>query len=218
MSAAAAVLQEGSYRPARLRESWDEIYGRHKGKAPLPDAIRLKHTDIPDDHPYKLYPLPQHILLLPQSYYGLDHRSEKRFQSLVPPLPPSNREIQVPKWHTFMEGLAHATFWPPTGYFHTRAHGLNMIFVEYLLLYRVEYNDDDQRHAEGPLHAEERKIVSEMTTEEGKAFLDWWLTKRKFVNIDKVYEFHRARCVRFATQAWGDVSNGSQDCFGVRQE
>lgn len=193
MSAAAAILQEGKYRPARLRETWSEWF--QPDKLPLPDAVRLKHVDIPDGHPHKLYPLPQHILLLPQSYYGLDHHSEARFQSLVPPLPPSNREIRVPKWHTFMEGLAHATFWPPTGYFHKRAHLLNMIFVEYLLLYRVEYNEKDSRYSAGPLHPEERRIVSEMTTEEGIAFIDWWLSKRIHVTAREVYQYHQERYV-----------------------
>ena len=71
--------------------------------------------DIPDDEPYKLEPLPGRILLLPQSYYALDVRDKHRFQSLVPPLPLSNADILVPKFHTFLEGLVHFIMNPPQG-------------------------------------------------------------------------------------------------------
>ncbi|KAF9484793.1 hypothetical protein BDN70DRAFT_55982 [Pholiota conissans] len=79
----------------------------------FPRSIRLAHRDVPEDDPDKLYPLPRCILLLPQSYYALDTRSESRFQSLVPPLDASNKGILVPKYHTLLEGLSHFMMYPP---------------------------------------------------------------------------------------------------------
>ena len=72
LESATAVLQEGWYVPTV--PAWDYLERRqpNKGLSPFPNSIHLRHLDIPDEQPYKLEPLPGYILLLPQSYFGLD--------------------------------------------------------------------------------------------------------------------------------------------------
>lgn len=83
--------------------------------------------------PAKLEPLPRYFLLFPQSYFGLDVRSKQRFQSLVPPLNPSNTDILVPKFHTFLEGLVAFNLNPPIPHEtpHVKGWLMNEIFIGY---------------------------------------------------------------------------------------
>ncbi|KAI0367320.1 hypothetical protein BV20DRAFT_970741 [Pilatotrama ljubarskyi] len=137
LSAAAEISREGHYVPTCPAWDYAELYSPNKGSSPFPHAIRLRHLDIQEEDPYKLELIPGYILLLPQSYFGLDVRQKDRFRSLVPPLPPSNAGILVPKCHTFFEGLVHFIMNPPTGLLdnpapHVRGKSKHDIFIGYL--------------------------------------------------------------------------------------
>jgi hypothetical protein len=161
LDAAAAVLEEGEYkRTSDLNRSYIAKGGWHKGEYAFPKSIRLRHTDVPDnfDSPLTLWPLPRHILLLPQSYFALDTRSESRFQSLVPPLDASNAGILVPKYNTFLEGLVHALMYPPEG--RRGSVSFHGIFIRYLVRYRRR-------------GLRERAILSDIQTED----CTWYMTQ-----------------------------------------
>ncbi|TFK91312.1 hypothetical protein K466DRAFT_596229 [Polyporus arcularius HHB13444] len=89
-------------------------------------------------------PVPAFIILIPQSYYGLDVRAKEQFQSLVPPLDASNAGILVPKYHTFLEGLVHYGLHPPFGLDVPHNQGLmwNDVYVSYLVQQKVQYDTD----------------------------------------------------------------------------
>ena len=182
LDTAAAVLQEGPYVPTQWCRDYGEISGPNKGASPFPKSIRLRHVEIPEDQQFKLEPLPGRILLLPQSYYGLDVRDKHRFQSLVPPLPPSNADILVPKFNTFLEGLVHFIMNPPQGtdvperHFNSRFK--HDIFIGYLCEWRVKYDMD----VDPPIHElypEEERILSELQTHEARWYIHrvFWTRK-----------------------------------------
>ncbi|KAJ3572235.1 hypothetical protein NP233_g3213 [Leucocoprinus birnbaumii] len=189
---ASAVLQEGCYIPA----SWDPQcldldYSPNAGKPFYLRGIRLKHRDIPEDEPYLLEPLPAHILLLPQSYFGLDVQSKERFQSIVPPFDVSNVNILAPKYHTFLEGLIECLFNPPIT---PHAIGEVSIITDIgnLIESRVEYPDDDlPRPAE--ILPEEKQILEELQTEEARWYLGMWFHERRGVGHKDIKDYKRRK-------------------------
>ncbi|KAJ7682919.1 hypothetical protein B0H17DRAFT_1075421 [Mycena rosella] len=183
--------QEGRYVSPPPSWHYAELSGPHKGKSPFPKGVRLKHIDVPEDEPYKLRPLPSHIVLLPQSYFALDVRSTERFQSLVPYLDASNAQIRVPKFHTFLEGIVAFVVDPPTGRaVPYRMDRFNMLMMlESLLLFRCKYPPDEiQPDTMLPV---EREILDELTTEHAR----WWMrvrfTERRRVSPDDLAEYRR---------------------------
>lgn len=194
LETAAAILQEGRYVPTVPAWDYAEIRsGPNEGSSPFPTSIRLRHLDIPDHEPYKLEPLPGYILLLPMSYFALDVRDKARFQSLVPPLHPSNSDILVPKYHTFLEGLVHFIMNPPTGMLDSpRPHAMGKskhdVFIGYLTSWRVFYDYD----APLPLHEllpEEQKILDELQTEESRWYMHHVIFERRNVNFADIKEY-----------------------------
>ncbi|KAF9484791.1 hypothetical protein BDN70DRAFT_55909 [Pholiota conissans] len=198
LDAAAAVLEnveESKYeRTSALNEDYNDFFPvapRPRPKRPkvsdviftykyeFPRSIRLAHRDVPEDDPYKLYPLPRCILLLPQSYYALDARSASRFQSLVPPLDTPNEGILIPKYSTFLEGLVHFMMHPPT---ELPALILHQYLIGELLHVRIKFattrrveeqvmseiQDDDCAWYISKLVRERFQLVSEKDVEEYK--------------------------------------------------
>ncbi|KAM5542895.1 hypothetical protein V8D89_003279 [Ganoderma adspersum] len=167
--------------------------GGNGGPTPFPRGILLKVLDLPDDDPNKLVPLPTYILLLPQSYFDLDVRSKERFDTLVPPLPPSNANILVPKFHTFLEGLVAFNVNPPIPLAtpHVKQRVKHDIYIGYLLRYRVQYEVDVMRPL-GVLLPEERVILSELQTEEAR----WYIGKyfnRNAPGFDELRNYNSRR-------------------------
>ncbi|RDB30519.1 hypothetical protein Hypma_007273 [Hypsizygus marmoreus] len=195
LDAAAIILEQGKYkRTSTPNRNFMEVSGPHKGAYAFPRSIRLLHSDIPEDEPYKLEPIPQHILLLPQSYYGLDVRSTFRFQSLVPPLDSSNAGILVPKYNTFLEGLVEIIVNPPTGHWHRASKATHDIFIGYLTLYRIKPDLDLPEPPE--LRPIERDILSEIQTEDCAWYMDILLSKRDSVRMDALEEYKRQKLRR----------------------
>ncbi|KAF9444930.1 hypothetical protein P691DRAFT_806414 [Macrolepiota fuliginosa MF-IS2] len=158
LKTAAAVLKEGSYTSIPFTKEHLDLWPPNDNKSYFPNGILLQHWDIPAHDPYILDPIPREILLLPQSYYGLDVRSKERFQSLVPPLHASNADILVPKYHTCLEGLVTFIMNPPIGLepIHLRGTSRYLCDISDFLNYRVDgndengvnYNDDDEAEDE----------------------------------------------------------------------
>ncbi|KAF8166003.1 hypothetical protein B0H34DRAFT_794316 [Crassisporium funariophilum] len=214
LEAAATILEEGKYkRTSTPKLNYIEYSGPHAGVYAFPRSIRLLHHDIPDpDDPYKLWPIPQHILLLPQSYYGLDARSEaSRFQSLVPPLDSSNAGILVPKYNTFLEGLVEINMNPPTGHWHRMSKATHDIFIGYLTLYRVKPDLDLPEPAE--LRPVERDILSEIQTEDCAWYMDIRLSKRDSVRMDAIHEYKRQKELRERESNGKDGFANSESLF-----
>ncbi|KAG5335856.1 hypothetical protein C0989_000197 [Termitomyces sp. Mn162] len=191
---AAAVLQEGDYRPTTHSEHSLEILpGPHFGTSPFPKGIRLKHRDVPEDHPYKLEPIPTWILLLPQSYFGLSVESTERFQSLElgPSLSPLNAGILVPKYHTLLEGLVRFLIYQPTGLDIPHACGelQHTVLVEYLLTYRVEYNENEAPPPLGQLYPAEHQILEELQTQEARWYIRYLFERRAWPSSDATREY-----------------------------
>ncbi|KAF9484776.1 hypothetical protein BDN70DRAFT_872022 [Pholiota conissans] len=128
----------------------------HQGEFAFPRNIRLVNTSISAEDHLKFI-APRHILLLPQSYYGLDTQSSSRFQSLVPPLRlyPANKDILVPKYHTMLEGLVHFCIYPPTGHYYQYPR------QEYLIRQLIDKRWQNRLQMEVA-----REILSEITTED----------------------------------------------------
>ncbi|KAF8149942.1 hypothetical protein B0H34DRAFT_731808 [Crassisporium funariophilum] len=195
LDAAAIILEEGKYkRTSTPNRKYIEHHSPHKGAYAFPRSIRLLHPDIPDEDPYKFWPIPQHILLLPQSYYGLDARSASRFQSLVPPLDSSNAGILVPKYNTFLEGLVEFIMNPPTGQWQGASKLTHETFIGYLTLYRVKPDVDVAPPVE--LRPIERDILSEIQTEECAWYMDIRLRQRSFVRVNAIQEYKRQKELR----------------------
>ncbi|KAJ7468619.1 hypothetical protein FB451DRAFT_377659 [Mycena latifolia] len=197
LESAGAVLQEGRYVPAPPAWDYVENSGPRKGESPWPRSIRLQHLDIPEDDPYKLEPLPCHILLLPQLYFGLDVRSAERFQSFVPFLDASNADILVPKYHTFLEGLVTYLIDPPTGLevLHRTGRMNMMTFFDYLLDYRC--CDRELRPKEG-LRSIECAILDELQMEEARWFMKIWFTERRAVRKGEILEYQQKKSLKKA--------------------
>ncbi|KAF7794281.1 hypothetical protein EIP86_005414 [Pleurotus ostreatoroseus] len=190
MRTASEVLQEGKYVPVPFTQRYFDNFGYHSATSMFPHAILLKHPDIPDEDPYKLDPLPGYILLLPQSYYGLDVRERERFQSMSPPLDPSYARIVVPKYHTFLEGLVRFMIHPPFELTNPHRKGIrrHQIFIGYLVRYRVEYEGDPREVPTRP-YPEEDVIVSELETDEARWFINKQFKTRLFVTIDEMLKY-----------------------------
>ncbi|KAI0337498.1 hypothetical protein BDW22DRAFT_873487 [Trametopsis cervina] len=183
---AAAVLQEGRYVPTGPGRDFSDSQGVHA----FPNYVRLRHLDIPEDAPYTLDPLPGHILLLPQSYYDLDVRAQDRFQSLVPPLPISNKGILVPKFHTFIEALVHFVVNPPTDRPNRKGRSMHTIFIGYLASWRVQY--DASLTPPHMLLPEEQKILDELCTDEARWYMHQLFWERRPVNSNDVIQYKQA--------------------------
>jgi hypothetical protein len=195
LESASVVLQEGRYVPAPFTHHYYDWFGPNVGKSAFPRGIFLKHLDIPDDEPYKLELLPGYILLLPQSYYGFDVRSKERFQSLVPPLDVSNGDILTPKFHTFLEGLVVFRLNPPVPHETPHITGWlrNETFMEYLMRYRVKYEDDGDAPPPQELLPEERVILSELQTEDARWYMGVYLSERRFLTMKEIIEYNRRK-------------------------
>ncbi|KAG5338919.1 hypothetical protein C0989_005606 [Termitomyces sp. Mn162] len=156
-------------------------------------GIRLKHRDVPEDHPYKLEPIPTWILLLPQSYFGLSVGSTERFQTLElgPSLSPLNAGILVPKYHTFLEGLVRFMMYQPTGDDVPHARGVlrHSVFFEYLLTYRVEYGENEKLPPLGQMYPAEHQILEELKTEDARWYIEYLFRKRESPSFDEILEF-----------------------------
>ncbi|THH03979.1 hypothetical protein EW146_g10302 [Bondarzewia mesenterica] len=197
LESAAAIIEEGRYNRVPSNGVYAEQFRPHNGAAAFPKAIRLQHSDIPDHEPYKLFPLPGYILLLPQSYYGLDVRSAARFQSLVPPLDASNAAILVPKYHTFLEGLVEIIMNSPAGYHHITSKLKHDVFISYLLLYRVKDDPNMPVPSHGSeLSSVERDILSEIQTEDCAWFLHRQMWERRCVHLAEIIEYKRQKSIR----------------------
>ncbi|KAH0585822.1 hypothetical protein J132_05068 [Termitomyces sp. J132] len=159
----------------------------------FPQGIRLKHRDVPEDHPYKLEPIPTWILLLPQSYFGLSVGSTERFQTLElgPSLSPLNAGILVPKYHTFLEGLVRFMMYQPTGDDVPHARGVlrHSVFFEYLLTYRVEYGENEKLPPLGQMYPAEHQILEELKTEDARWYIEYLFRKRESPSFDEILEF-----------------------------
>lgn len=191
LESASTILQEDKYFSISFTKRYVDWFGAHSNKSMFPNGILLKHPDIPDDEPYKLEPLPGHILLLPQSYYGLNVRSQERFQSMVPPLDASNAGILVPKYHTFLEGLVAFMMHPPIDLTtpHYRGWSFHSVYIDYLIRYRVKYEGDPRDPPPPKLLPEERAILGELQTEEARWMLGLQLGERVIVNVEKIQEY-----------------------------
>lgn len=172
---ASNVLQEGRYVPAHPARDYIERNGPRKGENPFPAGIRLQHLDIPENDPWKLEPLPGFILLLPQSYFGLDVQSIQRFQSLSADIEPSNSKILIPKYNTFLECLVHFHIYPPAGLEvpHFRGYAKIGIFISYLIQYRIKEDRDSPNEQRTLTVIEE--IIGELETEEARWYFDRYL-------------------------------------------
>lgn len=192
LESAAAVLKDASYVPsegAALPDFFDS-HAAADGTYPteertaFPRGIRLRHHNISDhDGAFAVEPLPSHILLLPQSYFGLDVCSSERFQSMVPPFDPSNSGILVPKYHTFLEGLIEFLVNPPTGFEkpHLSSFFTTSYFIQYLVSSRRK-NDPPLRRL-APVEAE---ILSEIQTDDARWYLSSQFGYRKLVDMDDI--------------------------------
>ncbi|KAF9484788.1 hypothetical protein BDN70DRAFT_928039 [Pholiota conissans] len=109
-SSAAILVEDGSYDRTSIRcyKHVEHLPGPDKGEYEFPRSIRLVNSKISC-----VNESPSHILIIPQSYYGLDAESHNRFQSLVPPMDPSYNGIRIPKFNTILEGFAHFALYPP---------------------------------------------------------------------------------------------------------
>ncbi|TBU58481.1 hypothetical protein BD310DRAFT_948681 [Dichomitus squalens] len=191
-------IQEGRYVPIPFTPHYSDFFGVNVGKSPFLRGILLKHLDIPDDEPYKLDPLPGYILLLPQSYFGLDVRSKDRFQTLVPPLDASNAGILAPKFHTFLEGLVAFNINPPIPLDtpHGRGRMNHEVFIGYLMRYRVKYEDDGNTPPPKELLPEERVILSELQTEDARWYMGVYLGERRMLSLDEIKEYDHRKVAR----------------------
>ncbi|KAK7052533.1 hypothetical protein R3P38DRAFT_3172835 [Favolaschia claudopus] len=198
LDSAASVLQNecwvpSSHNPGDLAmERWEPGRG---GTVPWPKAIRLAHKDLsPEDMvepTYIMDPLPSHVLLLPQSYYGIDLRNHgRRLRSMVPPLPASNAGILVPEFHTFLEGLIHFLIHPPV--LHQGGMMKHTIHLRYLCSWRVQYEPRNQP-APGELLPEEEKILDELETEDARWYMNRRFMTRKQFWTDAFEEYKRSK-------------------------
>ena len=208
LESASSVLQEGrpGYVAVPFTPEFADYFdgGGQGGPTPFPRGILLNlnlSRDVPLDAQAAninevdpLLPAPTYILLLPQSYFALDVRDKERFQSLVPPLPPSNAGILAPKYHTFLEGLVAFNIDPPIPLAptpHVKQRVTNDIFIGYLLRYRVQYEVDVLRSTT-ELLPEERKILAELTTEEARWYIGKYF-RRIAPGFDELREYNRRR-------------------------
>ncbi|KAK7052527.1 hypothetical protein R3P38DRAFT_3172830 [Favolaschia claudopus] len=174
LDSAANVLQKECW--VRSPHNRHSLERRDKKTVPWPKAIRLAHRDVPPElmleSAHVVDPLPSHVLLLPQSYYGIDLRNYgRRLRSMVPPLPASNAGILVPEFHTFVEGLVHFLIHPPVR--HSGGSLTHTIYIGYLDSWRVKY-DPRNRPVPGELLPEEEKILGELETEDAR----WYMNRR----------------------------------------
>lgn len=193
LQSASAVVREGPYTPTVPAWDYVEKDGPRKGTSPFPEAIRLKHSDVPDDGDSHLGWTPEHILLLPQSYFGLDFQSSERFKLLPIPLDRFNPGILIPNYNTFLEGLVYFIMNPPTGWDnpHRRGKMKHDILIGYLIEWRVRYDFDDV-DAPPPkreLLPEEEKILSELTTDEARWYINFSFWERRFPKFDDIREY-----------------------------
>ncbi len=197
LESASSVLQEGPYFQVPFTPDYADFSGPNVDKSAYPRGILLKHPGIPDDEPYKLDPLPGYILLLPQSYFGLDVQSKERFQSVVPPLDPSNVHILAPKFHTLLEGLVAFNLDPPIPLEtpHYRGRATHDIFIGYLLRYRVKYEDDGDTPPPKELLPEERVILDELRTEDARWYIGVYLEERRLLKPDELREYNRRKAL-----------------------
>ncbi|KXN80708.1 hypothetical protein AN958_08253 [Leucoagaricus sp. SymC.cos] len=195
LESASAVLQEGRYVPVPFKRDYSDWFGPNVGKSAYPRGILLKHLDIPDDDPGKLEPLPSHVLLLPQSYFGFDVRSKERFRSLVPPLDASNADILAPKFHTFVEGLVAFNLNPPVPLEtpHVKGWLRHETFMGYLMRYRVKYEDDGDTPPPKDLLPEERVILGELQTEDARWYMGVYLGERRMLRTEEIMEYNRRK-------------------------
>ncbi|KAG5719714.1 hypothetical protein E4T56_gene18499 [Termitomyces sp. T112] len=218
---AAAVLQEGDYCPTgHSAFSLEDMPGPFFGTSPYPKGIRLKHRDVPEDHPYKLEPIPTWILLLPQSYFGFSVDSTERYQSLElgPSLSPLNAGILVPKYHTFLEGLIRFMMDPPTGldHPHNRALMKYKVFVEYLVTYRVEYREEEELPPLGQMYPIEHEILEELQTNDARWYIDTLFKQRVFPFFEHIREY---RAEHKVISSWNfNIVNQSHASLPLRVE
>lgn len=190
---ASSILQEGRYVPVPFPRRYFDWYGANTDRSAFPRGILLKHLDIPDGEPYKLEPLPGYILLLPQSYFGLDVKQEERFSSLVPPLDASNADILAPKYNTCLEGLVHFNVNPPIPLDtpHGKQRGKHEVYIGYLTRYRVKYEDDTPPPKE--LLPEESAILSELQTEDARWYMSVLLRERRMLPFSEIKAYKRRK-------------------------
>ncbi|KAF8643059.1 hypothetical protein AX16_009227 [Volvariella volvacea WC 439] len=180
----------GKYEKAPFTEFYLEFpEGSHPGAPAYPGGIFFTHSDIPQSDRYKLYPTPRNILLIPQSYYDMNILSTSRFQTLheLTPFDPLNEKILIPKYHTFLEGLVHATMYPPTGYLHYALQDRHNTYISYLLLYRIQ--PPEARTRSGPLLPVEKEILSEIQTEDCLWYMTESVLGRKVISYKAIAKY-----------------------------
>ena len=112
LESASSALVKGPHSAVPFTPEYADYSDESGTDSSFPRGI-LHLLDPPHYNSNEYASQPLYVLLLPQSYFGLDVRSKERFQSLVPPLPPSNAGILAPKYHTFLEGLVAFNMHPP---------------------------------------------------------------------------------------------------------
>ncbi|KAG6827860.1 hypothetical protein H0H92_010193 [Tricholoma furcatifolium] len=191
---ASNILQEHRYTPVPHAQRYLEPEGfPHAGTTPFPLAVHLWHRDIPNNDPYRLEPIPDFILLLPQSYFGLDVDSTERFQLLPAPiveLDPLNKKILIPKYHTFLEVLVHFLMDPPLGLEVPHMQGTveNGLFILRLLDSRLKWDiyDPDDAYA----NEVRRTVLDELQTEEARRYIDHRF-RNQLLKIEDLRDFKK---------------------------
>ncbi|KAF9484787.1 hypothetical protein BDN70DRAFT_917399 [Pholiota conissans] len=186
--AAASILrQSGIYKTTR-EQAKDYVVNDlpRRGEYAVPRSYRLVNTAISEQDRLKFIE-PRHILLLPQSYYNVNTSSVSRFQSLVPPLAPENKDILIPKYNTMLEGLAHFIIYPPTGCF--QPFSKQVIYIRRLLDSRLDPGGT-------AMHADiSHEILSEITTEDAMWYMHISLLHGTYPEGDRIelYARHKGR-------------------------
>lgn len=184
---ASSVLQEGPYSTTPFTPQYSDYFGEREVESAFPRGI-LHLLNVPDYEADEIITRPAFVLLLPQSYFGLDVRSKERFQTLVPPLPSSNAGILAPKYHTFLEGLVAFNLNPPIPLETPHAKQMDMcdIFISYLLRYRVKYKDGRDALFLEDVLPEERVILSELQTEDARWYVGMFIHEIRFPQYDEI--------------------------------
>ena len=103
------------------------------------------------------------VCLRDSSVFAIDVESEpERFVTLVPPLDPEYERIRIPRWHTFLEGLVHASLFPQSGLTNVRLKGYLGVLKEYLVLYRLQPDMDVEVPSAAPYNDEEQRMLDEV--------------------------------------------------------
>ncbi|THH13711.1 hypothetical protein EUX98_g9690 [Antrodiella citrinella] len=181
-----------------------DYYGDGPLKATMqslfPKAIHLRHALVGDNKLYWQYlddENPHHIILLPQSYFGLDVASPEDFLPLDLPLYDTlNAGIVVPKYHTFLEGLVEWIMLPPTDLTPaTKCERMLDELIDVHLEPRLEDDDPDPNGFRGKKPGVPLTIETEILGELQTKRAIWWFSSlfhnSKPVRMEEIVEYKR---------------------------